>query len=66
MHFVSVLDEIHWKRVGSVENEKEWATAHFRVSVAIDNFGSMSRHGPQCRDMGLWSQGLLCHERGFP
>ena len=42
VHFVSVLDEIHWKRVGSAENEKEWATAHFHVSVEIDNFGSMS------------------------
>ena len=47
---VVVLDEIHWKRVGSAKNEKKWATAHFRVSVATKIFGSMSLHGPLCLD----------------
>ena len=28
-----VLHKMHWKRVGSAGNAKEWATAHFRVSV---------------------------------
>ena len=26
---------MHWKRVGSAGNAKEWATAHFWVSVRI-------------------------------
>ena len=32
-----VVHEMHWKRVGSAENAKEWAIAHFRVSVATKN-----------------------------
>ena len=57
---------MHWKRVGSAENEKEWATTHFCVSIMTKIFGFMSRHGPLYRDMGLWPQGLLCRDRVFP
>ena len=32
-----------WKIVRSAENEKEWATAHFQVLVATENFVSPSR-----------------------
>ena len=31
------MHEMHWKRVGSAGNAKEWATAHFWVSVATEN-----------------------------
>ena len=44
------MDEKHWGKFGSAENGEEWATAHFRVFVAIEIFGSMSRNGPLCRD----------------
>ena len=36
-----VLHEMHWKRVGSAGNAKEWATAHFQDLVATEN--SLSR-----------------------
>ena len=38
-----VVHEMHWKRVGSAGNAKEWATTHFRVSVTIENSDSMSQ-----------------------
>ena len=44
------MDEKHWGKFGSAENGEEWATAHFRVSIATKIFGSMSRHGPLCLD----------------
>ena len=31
------MHEMHWKRVGSAGNAKERVTAHFWVSVAIEN-----------------------------
>ena len=39
---VIVVHEMHWKRVGSAGNAKEWATAHFWVSVVTENFDSLS------------------------
>ena len=38
-----VVHEMHWKRVVSVGNAKEWATTHFWVSVVTKNSDSMSR-----------------------
>ena len=40
---VIVVHEMHWKRVGSAGNAKEWATTHFWVSVAIENSDSLLR-----------------------
>ena len=34
---VVVVHEMQWKRVGSAGNAKEWATAHFRISVSTEN-----------------------------
>ena len=38
-----VVHEMHWNRVGSAGNEKKWATAHFRIYVAIENSLSQQR-----------------------
>ena len=39
------MDEIHLVKFGSAEKEEEWATAHFRFSVATENSLSIL-----CRD----------------
>ena len=50
---VVVVDEKHWGKFGSVENGEEWATAHFRVSVAIKNFYCDRAFWARCRDLAL-------------
>ena len=37
------MHEMHWKRVESAGNAKEWATAHFFVSVVTEYSNSLSR-----------------------
>ena len=59
------------KKVGGVSRLRE-ATAHFRAWVATKVFfvvadfsGSMSQHGPLCRNMVPRLQALLGRNRGF-
>ena len=54
-----VVHEMHWNGVGSAGNEKEWATAHFRISVATENSLSQQRIFALCCDNGFMSQQVL-------
>ena len=59
------MDEIHWKRVGIAENEKEWATTYFLVSVAIENSLSRQRFLVPCRDVVLCVATWFYSRRGY-
>ena len=60
------MDEIHLVKLGSAENEEEWATAHFRFFVVTQNSLSQQRLLISRRDNGssvATGQGLLGHNR---